>query len=373
MKCRNINEIRHEKCVGCTACINACPKHCIKMKMDEEGFLYPIINDNECINCGVCYKSCPTVSVRKQKKLPIILGMINHSMKIRKNSSSGGIFFNLAEWIIESGGCVCAATIDKKMYVKHIMIEDTDRIDQLTKSKYVQSDLGNCYSLIRKHLEQGREVLFVGTPCQVYGLRTFLNKEYNNLFLVDLVCHGVPSPKIWSEFVENIEEQRNSKCDSISFRNKTLEGWKNFGMEIKFSNGEIYIDTQKQNPFMFGFLKGYIDRKCCYSCQFKGMNRCSDLTIGDFWTVDEYLDNFNDNKGTSLVYVNTIKGKNMINQIRNDFYIRRVNERKFEIINNAYEQCSLNIKSRDKFFKRYIHGRKAVEFLNTEMRRSNYE
>lgn len=374
MKYKNIREISHERCVGCTACVNACPKHCIKMTVDQEGFAYPVINMEQCVNCGICYRSCPTISVKRQKTYPRVLGMINRSKKIRKDSSSGGVFYSLAQFVLQSGGVVCGATLDEKMLVKHIIIQKNDQIDKLTRSKYVQSDLTNCYSLIQKLLAHDTKVLFVGTPCQVYGLHTFLNEEYENLFAVDLICHGVPSPQIWYEFVKYIEKERDAKCHDISFRDKTLEGWKNFGMKIEFSDGSEYIDTQKQNSFMFGFLKGFIDRRCCYECQFKGLNRCSDLTIGDFWSVDHYVEHFNDNMGTSIVYVNTSRGQRLIKGVRDKFYIKKIEEEKFWTLNRAYGQSTLDIKNREKFFKKYLRNNKAVDILITEMRRcNNYE
>lgn len=370
MKYKNISEISCDKCVGCAACANICPKNCIEMKRDLEGFLYPEINMGKCIQCGRCYQACPTLHVRKQEFYPRILGMINRSKEIREKSSSGGVFYSLALFILESGGIVCGAALDDEMYVKHIIIDDKNKIDELTKSKYVQSDLGNCYLQIQKFLRCGKKVLFVGTPCQVYGLRTFLDKNYENLFLVDLICHGVPSPQIWHEFVEDIERKRNVKCKNISFRDKSLEGWGNFGMKIEFSDNSEYIDTQKQNPYMFGFLRGYIDRRCCYACQFKGMNRCSDLTIGDFWTVDYYIKRFNDNRGTSLIYVNTYKGKELIQEIRGNFYIKKVSKEKLWELNSAYGQSNLDIKNREKFYKRYICKRKnVIDMLNLERKK----
>lgn len=369
MKNKSIKDVSCDKCVGCTACVNICPKNCIKMQVDQEGFAYPVIDAEQCINCGRCYKACPTIKNEKQKYYPRALGMINRSQRIREESSSGGIFYNLGRFIIEEGGVVCAATLDDGMRVKHILVDDIREMECLMKSKYVQSDLGNCYSQILELLTQGKKVLFVGTPCQVCGLRTFLGKEYENLFRVDLICHGVPSPQIWREFVENIENEKHSKCNSVSFRNRTLEGWKNFGMKIEFEDGSTYIDTQKQNPYMFGFLKGYIDRKCCYDCQFKGINRCSDLTIGDFWSVDKYEKGFNDNKGTSLVYVNTLKGKKMIEEIKNYFYIRKIEEKNFWDLNIAYSQSTLCVKNREKFFRKYIRRNNAIDILRGEMKR----
>ncbi|MCI8844822.1 MAG: 4Fe-4S dicluster domain-containing protein [Lachnospiraceae bacterium] len=370
MKWKNIREISHDKCVGCTACANICPKNCIEMKMDLEGFLYPEIDMEKCVRCGRCYRVCPTIQVKKQEFYPKVLGMINRSKKIREKSSSGGVFYSLALSILEAGGAVCGAMLDDYMDVKHVIIHDKKKIDGLAKSKYVQSDLGNCYLQIQKMLECGKKVLFVGTPCQVYGLHTFLNKEHEDLFLVDLVCHGVPSPQIWREFVEDMEKQRNARCKSISFRDKSLEGWGNFGMKIEFSDHSEYVDTQKQNPYMFGFLRGYIDRRCCYNCQFRGMNRCSDLTMGDFWTVDDYIVQFNDNKGTSLLYVNTKKGMELVRTIRSNFYIKKVPEEKWQELNSAYEKSSLEMKNREKFYKKYLGGKKRViDLLNIEMRK----
>ncbi|MCM1251242.1 MAG: Coenzyme F420 hydrogenase/dehydrogenase, beta subunit C-terminal domain [Clostridium sp.] len=370
MKCRNIREISYNKCVGCTACVNICPKKCIEMKMDSEGFLHPNINMERCVQCGLCYKVCPTRQVKRQKFYPQVLGMIHRSKKIRRISSSGGVFYSFALSVLQSGGVVCGAVLDNEMYVKHIIIDDASRIGELTKSKYVQSDLGKCYLQIQRILESGKQVLFVGTPCQVYGLHTFLEKDYENLFLVDLICHGVPSPQIWREFVRMMEEKRNAKCKNISFRDKSLEGWSNFGMKIEFSDGSQYVDTQKQNPYMFGFLKGYIDRKCCYNCQFKGMNRYSDLTIGDFWTVDDYIEKFNDNKGTSLVYVNTNKGRKLMEAVKDDFYIKKVLQEKLWELNNAYGKSSFDIRNREVFYNKYLHkGKHAIDILSTEMKK----
>lgn len=367
---KTINEIEYNKCVGCTACVNVCPRNCVKMEMDEEGFYYPVIDREKCVNCGMCYKSCPTVYVKRQKKYPITLGMINRSNEIRNMSSSGGVFYSLAQFFLKSGGTVCGATLDDKMYVKHILIDKENQIGRLIRSKYVQSDLGECYSLIKRLLVQKKKVLFVGTPCQVYGLHTFLKQEYENLFSIDLICHGVPSPKIWREFVEDIESQRNAECQNISFRDRTLGGWGNFGMKIEFSDGSEYIDTQKQNAYMFGFLGGFIDRRSCYDCQFKSLSRCSDLTIGDFWCVDDYVERFNDNIGTSLVYVNTEKGQNLIKAVRNDFFIKKIIEEKFWTLNKAYGQSTLDIKNREKFYKKYLRNNRAIDILSIEMRRS---
>lgn len=366
---KTIDKIDHNKCVACTACVNICPMNCIEMKMDEEGFMYPHVNYEKCISCGLCYKSCPTKRVKKQKNTPIILGMINRDKDVRENSSSGGVFYNLACSVLECGGIVCGATIDENMYVKHILIDSLDELNLLTKSKYVQSDLGNCYSLIKEELNKEKQVLFVGTPCQVYGLRCFLGKEYDSLIMVDLICQGVPSPKIWEDYIKEMENKRNAKGCYVSFRDKSLKGWNTHGMKIEFSNGTKYVDTVYENLFMNGFLKGYIDRKSCYNCQFRGRNRCSDLTIGDFWSVDNFLKDFNDNKGTSLVFINTEKGKKLVKTVRKSFFIKRVKNVKPEKLNIAYSKDSLSEDNRKRFYRKY-NGRNAVSILEGELKKS---
>lgn len=366
---KTIKEISDAKCVGCTACKSICPMHCIEMKDNAEGFLVPDIAEERCVHCGKCYRVCPTGNVQKKKRKSVVLGMINRNFRIRNVSSSGGVFYELAKAILFGGGVVCGSFLDEDMYVRHIIIDTHDEIELLTKSKYVQSDLGSSFAKIKKYLDMGRSVLFVGTPCQVQGLGSFLGRRFDNLYLVDLVCHGVPSPKVWEQFVQKLEEQHQSKCLSVSFRDITIDGWKNFGMKVEFANGDESIDTQDKNIYMFGFLNGYTVRKCCFECQFKGNNRNSDITIGDFWSVDHYLKHFNDNKGTSLVYINTDKGFKIIKQIRENFYVKKVDYQNIDEINTAYLKCVESMKNRNIFFKKFIKGEKACEILTLEYKK----
>lgn len=357
-----------DECVGCGACVNICPVKCIEMRMNGEGFSYPYIDEERCINCGKCYKVCPTVKVQKLKKKPKILAMINKSFTIREKSSSGGVFYELAKNVIMSGGVVCAAAFDDEMMVRHIFINAVADIEKCMRSKYVQSNLEDSFQTVRKLLKEGRTVLFVGTPCQTYALAVWLEQEWENLYLIDLICHGVPSPGIWKEYV-NSRKKAEANISDISFRDMSIQGWKNFGMKIVYSNAVVETDTQDKNIFMQGFLNGYFNRKCCYSCKFKGLNRKSDITLGDFWAVDKYLEHFNDNRGTSLVFVNTEKGKILIKRIQNQFFIRKVIQKAAEQINSAYYGSSLSMKNRNLFFRKYRKERKMDNIMELEMRK----
>jgi len=364
---KTISDIANEKCVGCMACVNACPVKCIYVKRDKEGFDYPSINERSCIKCGKCYSVCPIHSRKVQRNKPLLLAMINKHKKARMESSSGGVFYTLAKNLVKNGGKVCAVTIDEKQIVKHIIIADEHGIEKCMRSKYVQSDLGKCFIEIKKILEMGEEILFVGTPCQVYGLYSFLGKKYENLFLVDLICHGVPSPEIWKEYLNGM--QNGSRIISVSFRDMSIEGWKNFGMRITYENYPDYVDVQTNNIFMEGFLRGYYDRKSCYNCQFKGYYRASDLTLGDFWSLHSFFEDFDDNMGTSLVYVNTKKGKKMINQVKEDFYIRKLPKGCEKEANTAYWQSLNYMENRERFYRNYFRGKSMKEIMLFEMRK----
>lgn len=369
MKNKDVDLIKDADCVNCTACKYICPVNCIEMSINEEGFSRPVIDYNICIKCGRCYQTCPSVHISSQKKKPAVLAMINRENEVRMKSSSGGVFYNLARWIINQEGLVCAASLNQNGVLKHIIINNIEDIEKCTKSKYVESALNDVYIEIKKNLDGQKKILFVGTPCQVYGLQCFLGKEYEQLYLVDLVCHGVPSPKVWAEYLEDMEKEKQSSILDVSFRDMSIDGWKNFGMRIKFANGEEYVDTQDQNWFMFGFLQGYINRKSCYQCKYKGLNRRSDITLADFWGVDDYIKRFNDNKGTSLVYVNSNKGIEIIKAVREEFFIRKITVKDFKNINTAYISSSQNIENRDYFFKKYSQKKRAKDILRLKFRK----
>ncbi|MBQ8945543.1 MAG: Coenzyme F420 hydrogenase/dehydrogenase, beta subunit C-terminal domain [Lachnospiraceae bacterium] len=360
---KNVNSISKDLCTGCMACLHTCPEKCIHTDW-MEGFEYPKCNEELCIKCGKCVRSCPIIQQQKLETDPEIVCAMNKCTEIRENSSSGGVFYELALHIIKQGGAVCGAGFNKSMKVIHKIVDDEENLVDLMRSKYVQSNLGNCFSEIRGLLECGRTVLFVGTPCQVNGLSSFLGKRYEGLLLIDLICHGVPSPIIWEEFVTIMEKRFGSKCCYVSFRDTSLEGWHNYGMYMEFENGKSYVDTQNNNMFMKGFLYGYYDRRSCYACNFKGLNRKSDLTLGDFWSVKRYLENFDDNKGTSLVFLNSVKGKTAFNSVRDRFDFKVLSGGDVLKYSGAYTNSEIDMENRERFYPRYLSGESTFDIIS---------
>lgn len=320
------------KCCGCNACVQRCPKQCITMYEDEEGFLYPKVDKSCCIDCGLCDKVCP-VPNRNSSKQPLqVFAAKNRNEEQRLRSSSGGIFILLAEYIIKRGGVVFGARFDKNWEVEHIYAETLDELEVLMRSKYVQSRIGNTYKEAELFLKQGRQVLFIGTSCQIAGLKKFLRKEYDNLLAVDFICHGVPSPGIWRKYLEEIKIGRSEDAGKntvlssslksvpvitdINFREKQLGGygWKKYGFVIHseslskgYKNSVLMSTTFCSNIYMNTFLRNYTLRPSCYFCFAKSGKSSSDITISDFWGLAFCYPDFDDDKGVSAVFLNTKK------------------------------------------------------------------
>ncbi|MFR1757493.1 MAG: Coenzyme F420 hydrogenase/dehydrogenase, beta subunit C-terminal domain, partial [Thomasclavelia spiroformis] len=315
-------------CSGCHGCMNICPKNCITMKEDNEGFWYPIVDREKCIECGLCEKSCPILNDMSVKNSPKAYACYNKDDEIRKESSSGGIFTLLASYIIKRGGVVYGAAFNNKFEVEHIQVSTIDDLSKLRGSKYVQSKLGNTYSEIKKLLSQEKLVYFSGTPCQVDGLLSFLNKKYDNLICQDIICHGVPSPKLWKYYLRQFKLEDNAK---IVFRDKST-GWDSYSFTINQNNK--YSQLASQNDYMKVFLKDLCLRPSCYDCHSKSLHRNSDITLGDFWGIKEiYSEMYDENKGTSLVFINSDKGKNIFNKILNEIKFKYVDIDKASLYN----------------------------------------
>lgn len=308
------------KCSGCHACYNICPKNCIKMIRDEQGFLYPEVDEKNCSNCGLCEKICPIINpVSKAKKIEDInaYAAINSNEEIRLNSSSGGVFTLIANYVVENGGVVFGVGFDDNFNAVHKMAESINGIEEFRGSKYVQSTIGNTYKLAKESLDQGKMVLFTGTPCQIGGLYAYLRKDYENLITQDLICHGVPSPSVWQKYVEYRSTLAKASVRRISSRRKTY-GWKRFSVSFSFENDTEYLCPFPRDPFMRLFLDNYCLRPSCYDCSFKGKIRQSDITLADFWGVNNVLPEMDDDKGTSLIFINSEKGQKIFDAIKSN-------------------------------------------------------
>ena len=335
-----ISITRKQDCCGCNACAQICPKQCITMQEDNEGFLYPRVDTENCIDCHLCEKICPVSNHGTERKPLKVYAAINKDEEVRKQSSSGGIFTALAEQVIKQGGVVFGARFDERWQVKHDYTETMEGLAAFRGSKYVQSQIGNSYQEAERFLKAGRKVLFSGTPCQIAGLRNYLRKEYDNLLTVDFICHGVPSPMVWRRYLkEEVARQCDRKnsvsehpiheedvlVEGISFRDKTM-GWKkySFALTLSTTNGSgdkiqfCSCSPMTKNEYLRGFMSNVYLRPSCYSCAFKCLKSKSDITLGDFWNIRLYNKHLDDNQGLSLMLLNNSRGLCLANAIRSE-------------------------------------------------------
>lgn len=301
------------KCCGCTACVSVCPKKCISLSEDTEGFLYPVVDSVKCIDCGLCEQVCPVLRPVKNETEPLVYAAINNDESVRLQSSSGGVFTLLAESVLDRGGVVFGACFDPNWNVVHDYTETKEGLTRFRGSKYVQSHVGICFTQVKTFLDSGREVLFSGTPCQVAGLKNYLRKPYSNLFTVDLVCHGVPSPEVWRRYLQEAVcrvygiKKKNvinlgEYISDISFRAKD-KGWKKYNIKIIFCNGKVEMMPFFENPYMNVFLSDLSLRPSCYACPTKLHHAQSDITLADFWGVNEIKPDIDDDKGCGLILI----------------------------------------------------------------------
>ena len=299
------------QCCGCEACVQVCPKHCISFKQDQEGFFYPEVDAATCIQCGLCEKVCPVLHPYEEHKPQEVLAAINQNEEVRMESSSGGVFTLLAEHVIDQGGVVFGVRFDEEWLAVFDYTDSKDKLAAFRGSKYLQARVGKSYAQCKQLLDQGRQVLFSGTPCQIAGLLHFLRKPYPNLLTVDLICHGVPSPKVWSRYLDEAVSAGRRAISDISFRDKRL-GWKRFSFALDYNeqhHSYTLTSAFPENPFMRAFLDNIILRPSCYKCPAKGGKSQADITIADFWGIQLIHPKMDDDRGTSLVLIHTDKGQ----------------------------------------------------------------
>ena len=353
-----------ENCNGCHACFAACSQKCITMLADKEGFLYPQVNAQECIRCGKCKAVCPSLTLRESRKeeKSDAYAVINRHEGVRERSSSGGVFYALASTIIKKNGVVFGATFDERKQVAHTFIDDEKDIWRLMGSKYAQSKIGDTYLQVRSFVQAEREVLFVGTPCQIAGLKAFLGREYESLLCVDIVCHGVPSPKLWDKYIRHQEKKYGAKAKKIFFRDKAT-GWRAYSMKIEFENGEIYQRPHEDDAFMRLFLSDVCLRPSCHNCQHKGIHRIADITLADCWGAERILGEQDDDKGISLVLTHTDKGQQALENVLSACKAKEIDINKASKENPSMIKVTVPHKDRTQFFEEFegISFRKATK------------
>lgn len=335
-----IQIIKKEMCNGCHACLNICPVQCIGMKVDSEGFKYPGVDYNKCIKCNLCIDVCPLIDKKIIKENePKAYACFNKDEKIRMESSSGGIFTLLAEKVINSGGVVFGAGWNKNLELEHTYVETFEELKKFRGSKYLQSEISETFKEVLEFLKISRKVLFSGTPCQVGGLKSFLDKNLDkekikNLLCVDFICHGVPSPKVFKKYLEYQEKINNSKAERIAFRLKN-KGWKLFSVSLLFNNNTEYRKQFRNDLYMNAFLSDIDLRPTCYDCGFKTKQRIADITMADFWGIQNVKPEFDDDKGTSLILVHSELGEEYYSDISTNIISKEVDADKAFKYNSA--------------------------------------
>lgn len=325
-----INKFVTSDCTGCRACEQNCPKNSIEMIANAEGFLIANKNNNSCIGCGLCERTCPQLNIDKFKMhVPDeVYGSRCKDNSILKSSSSGGLFTTISNWVLDNDGVVFGCAFDKKLNPIHIYVNNNEDLVKLRGSKYVQSDTLNTYSEAINFLNENRWVLYSGTSCQIAGLKSLLKKNYSKLITVDIICHGVASPMVFNDYISWLEQKSGIKVIDYNFRSKDKRK-KKFIIKQTFQNKVIYKNALL-DPYYSAFLSGKMFRESCYQCKYASKKRVSDITLGDFWGVEKVNHNFDNEKDTSLVLINSKKGKEIFATIKT----------RIEYFDTTYEEAS---------------------------------
>lgn len=320
-----INE--KSKCCGCGACKNICPKQCIEMQLDEEGFLYPVVDRSQCVVCGLCKEVCHLEKpfTRNDDYQCSFYGAYNNSKKIMRDSSSGGIFWILVKYAIGNNGIVYGVELKDEFYVVHGRAETLNDCVRFRKSKYLQSNTEMIYKQVKADLENSQLVLFSGTPCQIAALYSYLRKDYDNLITCDIVCHGVPSKTVFDKYIAELNAKMQDKAVSICWRDKR-NGWSPNRVSVQFESGDEIINTSLENLYQRGFLYNVYLRPSCYECPYARLPRIGDISLGDFLGYEGYLKGNNNNKGLSIVIISSDKGEKVFDEIKDSCVIEKVNE-----------------------------------------------
>ena len=341
-------------CTGCAACRNACGVGAIELIEDREGFVYPHVDQNKCVNCGKCAKSCPSLCHSKKNEYfyPDVYAAWNQDEEIRLMSTSGGVFSALAQVVIGGGGFVAGAFYDEDFHIRHGVISSMDELPCLRQSKYAQSWIGDTFKTVRQLLKQGKTVLFCGTPCQSAGLQQFLSKEYENLYCCDFICRGVVSPKVYEKFLKDMRPSETVRLKKVHFKNKDF-GWNRFSTKLTFSDGSSYHRDRDEDYYMRGYLRHNLYmRPSCHQCQYKTLPRISDISLGDFWGIKNYDSALDNEKGTSVILVNSLKGRKLLAMAQDSLILHKRSLEEVIAGNSCLLQVAEPGKYREFFFKK---------------------
>lgn len=349
----HVADLEPEMCCGCEVCVTQCPKKCIEMKRDNNGFYFPVVDESLCIRCGKCLGTCTTNISRDVDILPKAFVGYHRDSKIRANSSSGGLFYALASKILLQGGCVYGAAYSEDLEVQHCRVADLDGLSRLMTSKYVQSRTEDVFLQVLEDLKSGRKVLFSGTPCQVAAMHGFIKDENlrQGLILVDFICHGVPSPGVWQSYLEYLKERNKSDILAVSFRDK-CKGWHDFHFSAEFKRKTLR-ESHETNAYMRSFLSDKNIRKSCYQCAFKDGNYCSDITLGDAWKIEKDKPEWADDAGTSLFVARSSKGFELLNDLGTVFEYIETDYDKWTQYNPSLVKSTNMPMGRKAFFEDY--------------------
>lgn len=348
-------------CCGCRACEQICPKQAIKMVEDEKGFRYPQIDYTLCNKCGLCDEICAfKEDYSGHGDDPAVYAVKNTDQAVRSTSSSGGMFTAISDKILEDGGIIYGAGYKDRLTVCHKRAATKEQRDEFKGSKYVQSDIGSSFIQVKKDLDNGLEVLFTGTPCQVAGLKSFLRKDYDNLLSVDFVCHGVPSNKLWQDFLDVIEKNTKNKVVHAEFRDKD-NGWHRPRTKLHLNERCTRKIKGEQSYLQLFYLNCFL-MPACYNCKYANFNRVSDITIGDFWGIEKTMPEFDDNKGVSLVLVNSEKGQRLFDSIKDGLELRKSS--KENCLQSQLKAPAQKSEMTDKLWEQY--GKKTLRSMMTK-------
>ena len=340
----NVSSKTEKNCSGCGACSSICPKKCIKMVENDRGFLMPKVDTSKCINCGICLKKCPFFTKLLPHKVKIAYAATTRNVDALKKSTSGGMFYELAKSTLSNDGIVYGCAWNSNLLVEHMRISDINNLDKIMQSKYIQSNTKKTYIQAKKDLDDNKEVLYSGTACQIAGLLSFLNKKYDKLYTIEVACHGVPAPGLFTKYKKWLEKKNKSRIIAFRFRDKEKhKTGEHFMFHVKYENKKSIYYYANFDPYYSSFLSGKILRKSCYKCMYKGIDRIADFTLADYWGIEKKYKKFPAQNGVSAILINSEKANKKFELIKSNLIYEETSiANVYKYNNSLIESCKTN-------------------------------